>query len=100
MEGVINAYLALLGALLAGVALLVIAFVVTMARGPARSRPLSTVVGVASGIATIILGVGTIGLAAALLAPVLVAAVAIVMLAAVGYTVRSLLRYLARPRSG
>ena len=94
----IDAYLALLGALLVGVALLVIVFVMATSRGSARSRPISTVLGIGSGIAIIILGLGTIGLAAALLAPVLVAAVAIAMLAVMGYTAWGLLRLLAPPR--
>ena len=97
MGGVIEAYLALLGALLAAFAVLVVVFVVAMGRGPARGRPFATVLGVGSGVAIIILGLGAMGLAAALLAPVLVVAVAAIVLAAMGYTAWRLLSHLARP---
>ena len=95
--GVVDAYLALLGGLLAGVAVLVVVFVVAMARGSTHGGRASAVLAAGSGIAVIILGLGTIGLAAALLAPVLVVAVGIVLLAAMGYTAWSLMRHLARP---
>ena len=77
--------------------MLVIIFVVAMGRGPTRGRPVWTMLGVASGVAIIVLGLATLFLAAAMLAPVLVVAVAIVVLAAVGYTTWRLLRHLARP---
>src|SRR5688500_293118 len=73
--GVIDAYLALLGVLLAGVAVLLIAFLVAMAQGPTRGRPVSPVLGAGSGVAVIILGLGAIAVASALLTPVLAAAV-------------------------
>jgi hypothetical protein len=90
--GVIDAYLALLGALLAGVTVLVIVFVVAMARGPTRGLPLSTVLGASSGVAVTILGLGAIAVASMLLAPVLVIAVATAVLPALGYTAWRLLR--------
>ena len=91
--GVIDAYLALLGVLLAGVAVLLIAFLVAMAQGPTRGRPVSPVLGAGSGVAVIILGLGAIAVASALLTPVLAAAVAVVVLAVMGYTAWRLLRY-------
>jgi hypothetical protein len=53
------------------------------------------VLAAASGSVIIILGLGTMGLAAALLAPVLVVAVAVLLLAAMGYTGWRLWRLLA-----
>jgi hypothetical protein len=90
---VIDAYLALLGALLAGVTMLAIIFIVAMAQVPTRAGPISTVIIVGSGAAVIVLGLGAIAVASALLTPLLVAAAAAVVLAAVGYVVWRLVRH-------
>jgi hypothetical protein len=96
MGAVIDAYLWLLGALLAGVAVFVVVFVFAMARGPIRGRPVSIVLGAGSGVAVTVLGLGTMVLATALLTPVLVVAATLVVLVAMGYTAWRLLRPLAR----
>jgi hypothetical protein len=88
---VIGTYLVLLGSLLAGFAVLVVAFVAIVGRST-RGRPVLTVLRIGTGIAVIILGLGTTFLAAALLAPVLVVSVSMVVLAAMGYTAWRLLR--------
>jgi hypothetical protein len=90
---VIDAYLALLGMLLAGVTIFVMFFVAAMAQGPTGGRPVVPILAAGSTGAVIVLGCGAIAVAAALLAPVLVAAVAMVVLVAMGYTVWWLLRY-------
>jgi hypothetical protein len=93
--GVVDTYLTLLGAALAGLVVLVTVFVATTARTPTRGWSRSTVLATASGSVIIILGLGTMGLAAALLTPVLVVAVAVLLLAAMGYTGWRLWRLLA-----
>ena len=89
---VIGSYLALLGTMLAGLVVLLIIFVIAMGQGATHGRSVSTILGAGSGVAVIILGLGTMALAAALLAPVLVVAVTVVVLAAMGYTAWRLLR--------
>jgi hypothetical protein len=68
---VIDDYLTVLGTPLIGVALLVVIFVIAMAQDPVHGHPTSTVIGVAS----------------ALLAPALVAAVTVVVRAVMGFTI-------------
>jgi hypothetical protein len=67
---VVDTYLTLLGAALAGLVVLVTVFVATTARTPTRGWSRSTVLAAASGSVIIILGLGTMGLAAALLASI------------------------------
>ncbi len=98
--GVIDGYLTLLGAALAGLVALVAVFMVSAARAPVRGWSPSTVVVTASGGAIIVVGLGAMGLAAALLRPVLVVAVAAGALATMGYTGWRLRRVLAHPGHG
>ena len=96
--GVIQAYLTLLGAALAGLVVLVVIFIASAARALGRGWSPSTVLATASGGLIILLSLGAMGLAAALLRPVLVAAVAGLGLGAIGYVAWGFRRLLSRGR--
>lgn len=100
MDGVIGAYLRLLGAMLTGVIVLIVIFGLAVTRAPARGWSLAKVAALTSGSAIIIIGLGAMALAAAMLAPVLIAAVVPLVLAAVGYTLWGFRRLLTRTPDG